>query len=110
MHAGLHRALAHRIVRRAHRCRLLDVVERRLLDRNLRLRALMPGHRTNADLHESRRKAFLHDARERARVRIPVTLDFLIEIGVSVDVEHGAGAMGHVHRAHDMVRHGMVAT
>ena len=53
----------------------------------LRLLPLMPVERPDADLHEPRRKALLHDPRERRRMRVRIALEVVVEIGVGVDVQ-----------------------
>jgi hypothetical protein len=73
------------------------------------LLALMPGHRPNADLDQPLGRAFLHDARKRASVRQPVAFEFVVEIGVRVEVENGQSGNVLAEGAHDRQGNRVVA-
>ena len=71
--------------------------------------ALVRGQRADADLHQPRAQVFFHDARERAGVRIAIALEFVIEIGVRVDVQDRDAAMPLRDRAHDRIGDRVIA-
>ncbi len=50
---------------------------------------LMTIGRADADLHQARGEAPLHDACERAGVREAAALELVVEVGVRIDVEDG---------------------
>src|SRR5579872_6110639 len=53
-----------------------------------RLLSLMPIHGPYADLHQSLRQARFHDPREGTRMREPVSLEFVIQIGMRIEVQN----------------------
>jgi len=77
LHAVEHRQLAH-----------LDDLDAELLG----LLALMPSHGPNADLDQTFGRAFLHDAGKRASMRQPIPFQFVVKIGMRVEVEDGQSA------------------
>ena len=75
----------------------------------LRLLALMSGHRADADLDQPLGCALLHDAGKRARMRQPIAFEFVVQIGVGIEMEDGeAGDVGP-ERAQNGQRNRMVA-
>ena len=43
----------------------------------------------NADLHQAAGQLFFHDARERAGMREPIAIEFIVKVRVSVEVKDG---------------------
>ena len=53
----------------------------------LGLRALVAVHRANPDLHQAPDDSQFHDPGERARVRQAATLEFVVEVRVSIELQ-----------------------
>ena len=74
-----------------------------------RLFAPMARHRPDADLHEPDGQALLQNPRERTGVREAIAFEFVIEIGVGVDLENGQVPERLPHRSHDRIRDRVIA-
>src|SRR4030095_6105827 len=48
---------------------------------------LMPVDCADADLHQSFRESFLHDPGKRTRVRVAISLQFIVQIRVSIKMQ-----------------------
>ena len=74
------------------------------------LLALMAVPRPDARLHQTRGKPFLHDAGEGAGVGESVALEFVVQIGMGVDVEDGETGEPAGDRTHDWIGDGVIAS
>ena len=56
--------------------------------KTFRLLALAPVHGANAYLHEARRESLLHDAGKRTGMGVPVAFEFVVEVGMRVEMQN----------------------
>src|SRR5450755_2902604 len=75
----------------------------------LGLLALMSVDRADAHLDQPLRRAFLHDAGKRASVGQPVAFEFVIEIGMGIEVNDGQAGNVPAKSADDRQRNRMVS-
>jgi hypothetical protein len=73
------------------------------------LLALVTGHRPDPDLRKSVRKAFFQDAGEGTRVREPVALKLVVQVGMGVDVQDVKRRPGRPQASEDRIGDGVVA-
>ena len=69
---------------------------------------LVRRQRADADLHQPARQPFLHDARERAGMRIPIALELVVQVRMRIDVQDGRPRKHLMHGTHDGIRDGMI--
>src|ERR1700734_1264726 len=74
------------------------------------LLALMPSDSTNSDLDQTLGQSFLHDASKRASMRYPVVFEFVVKIGVGVEVEGGKSLTAPAEGGNDGQGNRVVAT
>jgi hypothetical protein len=74
-----------------------------------RLLRLVPVHRADADLYQSRGEPFLHDARKGAGVRVAVALELVVEVGVRVNMQDAQARVDGMERAQRRIGDGVVA-
>ena len=73
------------------------------------LLALMGIHRADADLDETFSRALLHDAGEWAGMRQAIAFEFVVEVGVSVEVDDGQAGNALSEGADDGQGDGVIA-
>lgn len=76
----------------------------------LRLFALMSSHGPNANLDQALGGALFHDPGKWTGVRKPVALEFIVEIGMGIEVKDGQSGNALAEGAEDRQGNGVVAT
>src|SRR5439155_2318832 len=76
---------------------------------SLDLIALVTRERSNAHLYEAVGESLLHDPREGTGVRIPIAIEFVVEIRMRIDVENGEAPVLGSNAAQDRIRDRVIA-